>query len=130
MSLSKAESLRRLAPRTSKLHDGIETETGSQVFELNFPSNNVAFCLDVTAKSGTNPTLDVKIENVDPVSGKVDTGAAHAFTQQTAEATEWEHPSDFTANKSLSNKIKVTWTIGGTDNPTFTFTLSAIIKAN
>jgi len=81
--------------------------------------NEINVFLDVTAVSGTSPTLDVKIVTLDPVSGKwfplitfdtvttVDKGMAYA--------------------QGIGAKIAVEWTIGGTA-PSFTFSIGAVLK--
>lgn len=91
----------------------------------------VHLVLDITAAGGTSPTLDVKVQRFDALSGKwVDLTSA-AFAQKTAAGT-----SDLTiypgiaetANLSVSDVLGATWravaTIGGT-TPTFTFSLGA-----
>jgi hypothetical protein len=91
----------------------------------------VVLTLDITAASGTAPTLDVKIQRYDAESGKwVDlTGAA--FAQKTATGTSdlTIYPSIAeTANVSVSDVLGAVWravaTIAGT-TPSFTFSLGA-----
>jgi len=77
--------------------------------------------LDITAASGTNPTLDVSIVTYDKASGKWVT--LYSFAQKTEAGTT---PYNITAN--LGYKIAVVWTIGGTETPSFTFSLGAVIK--
>jgi len=84
----------------------------------------IAVILDVTAVSGTTPTLDVTIENLDPVSTKTDT--CLTFAQKTGVATEWKYAPD--TNKKFGNIIRVKYTIGGT-TPSFTFTVTAIVRS-
>jgi hypothetical protein len=90
----------------------------------------VHLVLDITAVSGTNPTLDVKLQRYDPASAKwVDLTSA-AWAQKTGTGT-----SDLTvypgiaetANLSVSDvmteELRIVWTIGGTATPTFTFSI-------
>jgi len=77
----------------------------------------VAFVLDVTAKSGTTPTLDVTIEFNDMASGKWITIAT--FTQ-IGDATGNER---ITVATMPENTIRAAWVIGGTDTPTYTFSV-------
>lgn len=70
--------------------------------------------LDVTAATGTTPTLDAAVEtSFDGVTWR----SLGAFTQKTATGTE---------RKSFAGAdrfVRVTWTIGGT-TPSFTFSVS------
>lgn len=68
----------------------------------------------VTAVSGTNPTLDVLVQ--DSLDG-VNWTTLIAFTQLTGTGSELKkvaNPAKF---------IRASWTIGGTDTPTFTFSV-------
>lgn len=74
----------------------------------------VRLLLDVTAASGTSPTLDVTVEtSFDGTTWR----QAGTFTQQTAVGTERKSFS------GLDRFVRVTWTIGGT-TPSFTFEVS------
>ncbi|MCM8900625.1 hypothetical protein KVG29_05200 [Caldicoprobacter algeriensis] len=79
------------------------------------------FFLDVTAVSGTAPTLDVKIKTKDPVSGKW--FDLVNFTQVTAVTSEMKAVSGL-----LGSQIAVFYTIGGT-TPSFTFSVGAVLKS-
>jgi hypothetical protein len=72
-------------------------------------------CLDVTAVSGTNPTLDVYIEGKDRLSGKYKT--LFSQTGITAVGTYW-----FTITTLAFKYLRVRWVIGGT-TPSFTFSV-------
>lgn len=73
--------------------------------------------LNVTAASGTTPTLDVVIEDT------LDNGATWnpigTFTQKTAVARE-----AINITSPFADTIRVRWTVGGT-TPSFTFTVAA-----
>lgn len=85
--------------------------------------------LDITASGGTTPTLDVKVQRFDNLSGQwVDLPGA-AFAQKTGTGTDdlTIYPGIAeTANRSVSDviceEVRFVWTIGGT-TPSFTFTL-------
>lgn len=85
--------------------------------------------LDITAASGTSPTLDVKLQRQDPLSEKwVDLPSA-AFAQKTGTGTDdlTIYPGIAeTANRSVSDVLSGRWravaTIAGT-SPSFTFSL-------
>lgn len=91
----------------------------------------VVLVLDITAASGTSPTLDVKIQRYDHAGAKWVDLVGGAFAQKTTTGT-----SDLTiypgiaetANVSVSDVLSETWravaTIAGT-TPSFTFTLGA-----
>ena len=77
--------------------------------------------LDITAVAGTNPTLDISIVTYDKTSKKWVT--VDSFEQKTGTGTTLK-----TITANLGYKIAVVWTIGGTETPSFTFSLGAVIK--
>lgn len=79
------------------------------------------FFLDVTAASGTTPTLDVKIKTKDPVSGKWFDLAS--FTQATGITSEMKAVSGL-----IGSQIAAFYTIAG-NTPSFTFSLGAVLKS-
>lgn len=90
--------------------------------------------MDITAKSGTSPTLDVKLQVKDPVSAKFIDMTSVNFAQKTDTFTGYlsVYPGVAeTANVSINDTLPKTWrivcTIGGTDTPTFTFSLGACL---
>lgn len=102
----------------------------------NFQYKGIRLFLNITAASGTNPTLDVKLQELlftNDTSSTVwidITGAA--FAQQTSTATLdlAIYPGiTSTANRRVSDVLPKTWrvvaTIGGTSTPTFTYSLGA-----
>lgn len=108
--------------RGNLLHVGSETETGSETKQLLgavAAGKSVYAALHVLTVSGTNPTLDVLVRS----DANADAGGESTrltFTQATAITSEW---------KSLASTITdtywdVSWTIGGTDTPTFEFVVS------
>lgn len=73
--------------------------------------------LVITAVAGTNPTLDVILET------KTDTGAYYtvaAFPQQTGTTAGVGR-----VFSGLGDTCRWSWTIGGTDTPSFTFSVAA-----
>jgi len=76
--------------------------------------------LEVTAVSGTSPTLDVTIDTKNPITGQWHT--LHTFSQMTSTGKQMARISD-----CLGAIIAPTWTIGGTD-PSFTFSITVILK--
>jgi len=101
---------------------GAETADGNSEDFENFQNYEQAvFYLDVTAVSGTSPTLDVTIEEKDPVSGKYFT--IGTFAQKTATGSE-----RIVINPLYGTILRAKWVIGGT-SPSFTFSLSAVCKS-
>lgn len=88
------------------------------------------FFLNITAASGTLPTLDVKIQVKSVAQGIYIDLPGAAFTQKTATGTDMlVVRSDITAvaNKAVSSPLPATfrlvWTVGGT-TPSFTFSVN------
>lgn len=107
--------------RGTILHVGTENatgdETGYQIGTVS-ASQNVYSALHVTAVSGTNPTLDVIVQSDDNASFTSATTRL-TFTQADAITSEWKSAS----GAITDDYWRVSWTIGGTDTPTFTFAL-------
>lgn len=75
----------------------------------------VRLLLDVTAVTGTNPTLDVTIEtSYDGSTGWTSLGT---FTQNTAVSSQRKNFS------GADRFVRASWVIGGTATPTFTFSI-------
>jgi len=79
-------------------------------------SQSLYAAMHVTAVSGTSPTLDVTVQS-DDAQGAGSPTERLAFTQATAITSEWIS----LAGPLTDDWFYVTWTIGGTDTPTFTF---------
>ena len=91
------------------------------------PIKGIMLFLEITAATGTTPTLDLDVEVKDPVSGKYFVVAS--FAQKTAAGTDRLsiYPSlTAVANKAISDLLPTTWrlkwTIGG-GSPSFTFSV-------
>jgi len=78
-------------------------------------------CLDVTAVSGTTPTLDVYIEGKDQLSGKYK--VLFSQTGINAVSTYW-----FTITTNAWKYLRVRWVISGT-SPSFTFSVGMEAKS-
>lgn len=106
--------------------------TVTSVDQTNERWRGVRLILDITAKSGTNPTLDVKVQGKDPVSGNYYDIPGAAFAEQstvtTVELVIYPGVAE-TANVSVSDVLPEVWrvhaTTGGTDTPTFTYSVGA-----
>ena len=77
-------------------------------------------CLHVLEVSGTNPTLDVIIES-DDAEGMAAADTRLTFTQKTAVGAQFITPA---AGAITDTWWRASWTIGGTEDPTFTFVVS------
>lgn len=110
----------------------------SRTFTATFNSNDqentdfrgVALVLDISAISGTSPTLDVKLQRKDPISGKYIDITGAAFAQQTATGTldlvvypGITATSNRRVNDVMPRDWRVVFTIGGT-TPSVTFSLA------
>lgn len=133
-----------LNPRGIQLVSSAARTTTASLGATRLPKGeSYLFILDVTAGSGTSPTLDVAIQvthddgttfhsvlrfaqatgvvkrmlRVQPTLGRGEAGT---------EAACADTGGALNANVPFSRKINVKWTIGGT-NPSFTFALYAIV---
>jgi len=82
---------------------------------------SAVFYLDVTAASGTTPTLDVTIRGYDPIGADYYTIAT--FIQKVTTGTE-----RIVLAILADRTIDALWTIAGT-TPSFTFTITAVLKS-
>jgi len=104
------------------LYSGTATTTGNtqSTPKVCRYSKEAVFFLDVTAVSGTSPTLDVAINTYDEVGGNWHLLAT--FDRMTATGTDVGY-----VGYGLGEKLSVTYTIDGT-NPSFTFSVAANLK--
>ena len=87
---------------------------------------NAAFFLDVTAISGTTPTLDVTIQVQDPISNKWSTLAT--FPQQTAvTAASPGRPPVLSALPGVNYRAQ--FVVGGT-GPSVSFSLGVVLRTS
>lgn len=109
-----------------------ETATvNSNTFELKGGEIGALFILDITAASGTTPTLDVKLQFVDDISGKFVDVPGAAFAQKTGTGTDSlvvfpgvTAAANRAVSYALGKTCRFVYTIGGT-TPSFTFTLTS-----
>lgn len=91
----------------------------------------VMITLKTTAVSGTNPTLDVKVQELLPGAGYVDiTGATFAQVTGAGTQTLIIHPvltaaANTIVKRPLGRTWRLVYTIGGTATPTVTFSVDA-----
>lgn len=112
MALGSTKTVLASAARTA-------TGTSSGLGLATEPSSKVAIGLDVTAVSGTSPTLDIAVEWSHDGSTWLAAQSADTFTQATA-ATAAVKVFDV-----KGQHLRVAYTIGGTA-PSFTFSVTAV----
>lgn len=95
----------------------------------------VRFFLSITAKSGTSPTLDIKIQAQNPlVPANFHDIVGAAFAQKVAEASDFltlypglTASANLIVSEVLGGPFRVVATVGGSATPTFTFSLCAVL---
>ncbi len=92
---------------------------------LNFPPKEMVILLNITAVAGTLPTLNILIEEYDPVSNTYFT--IDTIPEQTGAG---KVRRTIVTPAIFSGNIRASWTIGGSAGPSFTFSLSALGKPN
>lgn len=98
--------------------------------QLNPSGRGVKVVVDITAISGTTPTLTVTIQGKDPVSGKYFTLLASAALNATGTTVLTVYPgltasANAVASDVLPRDWRIIWTAGGT--PVITATIAAIV---
>lgn len=113
------------------LASAARTATLNSADQVNYDARGVRIFLDISAVSGTSPTLDVKLQSKDALSGVYVDDPGSVFAQKTATGTDelTVYPGVTTsANRARSAPLPRTWrvvcTIGGT-TPSFTFSVGA-----
>ena len=109
--------------RGELMHVGSETATGSKAAKVQLgaltATQSLYAAVHVLTVSGTSPTLDVLVRSdVDASAGSETTRIT--FTQATAITSEWKS----VAGAVTDTYWDVSWTIGGTNTPTFEFIVS------
>jgi len=104
-----------LLPPTTTAANGQATAAGDFG-----PSKTIRAQLNVTAASGTTPTLTAYIE--DTVDGGANWNQVAAFTAATAPGVQ-----TINVTTPFSDTLRVRWTVGGT-TPSFTFTIAAYLE--
>jgi hypothetical protein len=112
--------------RGSALHVGTETATGTETGEqlgAVSATQSIYAALHVYSVSGTDPTLDVVLQSDDNSGFTTATGRI-TFAQATGITSEWSS----LAGAVTDDYWRASFTIGGTDTPTFGFVLAVAIK--
>ena len=102
------------------------TATGNGTgLDLRQYDGDVVLLLDSAAASaGTNPTLDVTVEHSDSMSTDYTAITGAAFTRVTDSAAS-QQKLVISADEA-KRYVRVTYTIGGTSSPSFTFSVTGV----
>jgi len=113
------------------LASAARTATTNSDDQQNLDAHGARFYLNITAVSGSSPTLDVKVQAKDPVAGGYFDIPSAAFAQKTSTGSDdlTVYPGIAeTSNETVSDVIPRDWrvvaTLGGS-SPNFTFSLGA-----
>jgi len=116
------------------LPSATRTASGNSADQTNYNAKGVILYIDVTAVSGTSPTLDVYITVKDPITGKYK-GAAKSVTISSADeyflicypgaTRKYDATLDEVWDIPVPRTWRVHYAIGGT-NPSFTFSIGAM----
>lgn len=106
-----------------------KTATGAGAAQTNFNARGALLFLNVSAASGTTPTLDVRVQVQDPISLAWFDLPGAAFPQRTAVSTAMleVYPglvdaANVRVGRALPRTWRLAWTLGGT-TPSFTFSV-------
>lgn len=101
------------------------TATGEATsVDLQTYDGDVALILDsAAAGAGTNPTLDVSVEHSDESAANFTQIGTTAFTQVTNAASR---QILVIAKDEAKRYVRVKYTIGGTNSPSFTFSVTGV----
>lgn len=112
------------------VESGAITATTNTDFELRHGAIGAIFTLEITAASGTTPTLDVKFQRYDPLTETYHDITGAAFAQKTATGDDQlviypgiAETANETVSDVLAHKLRLVETVGGTD-PSFTRSVS------
>lgn len=99
---------------------------------VNANCKGIKLVIDITANSGSSPTLTVTIKGKDPVSGKYYTILASTALASVATTVLTVYPTitasaNSIAQDHLPRTFKVLYTIGGSGGPTVTATIGACL---
>ena len=112
-----------MVPGTVQLFSGVITESGDSYalpVITRWHKEALVF-FDITAVSGTDPTLDIEIQAYDEVSKK---WFKIAYFDQKTEIGKDIGPIP----NCIGEKMAIAYVLGGTDSPSFTCTLSVGLK--
>lgn len=110
----------KVSRRTLQASGAQTSSNNGFAVDVGFSRELIVF-LNVTAFSGTTPTLDVKIQTSDDGGTTWYDVPSGAFTQKTGTGTQ------MLAFTAFGDTVRCVSTIGGT-NPSFTYAVKAVLK--
>lgn len=109
-------SLHPIAARTA-------TGDGTGIDLRDYDGDLMLILDSAAAGAGTNPTLDVSVEHSDEASNNFTQIGTTAFTRVTTTASRQK----LVISKDEAKRyVRVKYTIGGTNSPSFTFSVTAV----
>lgn len=99
------------------------TGEGTGIDVRQFDGDLVLLLDSAAAGAGTNPTLDVTVEHSDALATDYTAITGAAFTQVTDAASRQKL---VISKDSAKRYVRVKYTIGGTNNPSFTFSVAGV----
>lgn len=109
-------SLHPIAARTA-------TGDGTGIDLRDYDGDLMLILDSAAAGAGTNPTLDVSVEHSDEASDNFTQIGTTAFTRVTTTASRQK----LVISKDEAKRyVRVKYTIGGTNSPSFTFSVTAV----
>lgn len=108
---------------TQQLYSGTATSSSNSTATpiITKHGKEATIYLDITAVSGTSPTLDLTLKIYDSLSTKWHTLAT--FDQKTSVTTDVGY-----IDYGIGEKMALYYVVGGTATPTFTFSVNVGIK--
>lgn len=124
-----------LPPQTVELSTPLSLTLASSTNSNDLTNPNCRGCVvivDLTAGSGTSPTLTVTIKGKDPASGKYYTILASAALAVTSTTQLTVYPgiavtSNVSASTVLPSQFRIEGAIGGSNTPLVTGTVSCVL---
>lgn len=116
--------------------DAARTASANSADYNNYGYRGVTLVVMADTKTGTSPTLDLKVQGKDPVSGEYYDIHGAAFAQITDNLTAARYLTVYpgvaeTSGQTVSDVLPKTWrvvsTIGGTSTPGYTYSVSATL---
>jgi hypothetical protein len=102
-------------PNTQAVHTNASVSASGSVVLSGYGAGSLELIVNITASpTGTLPTLQYTVTEVDPVTLTATVGAAHSSNVFSAIGIQ------VLTIPTQSGAVKVAWTIGGTGSPTFT----------
>lgn len=108
------------------LNNATITTSGSAVYDGLNSSEIVLLINILNTPTGTNPILSFSLQDVDPIDQTTIIGDQNSSSNIIGTSS-----TNLILTKSLSDTVKISWTLSGTNSPTFTgVNVSLLEKAN